>query len=88
MLNSLLKHRPGCHPIIKRKYDFSEDKYAWYWIYLKDGSVFNTYDWYVASSGPLYTHWKNFYYADHKGLKIKNKWIKKVVCWKVINKAR
>ena len=91
MLESLLKHYPGIHPIIKRKYDFSEDKYAYYWIYLKDGTVFNTYDWYVVSSGSIYTHWKNIYYgddSDHKGIKIKNKWIKKVVCWKVINKAR
>ena len=88
-LDKLLHHHPGCHPIIKRKYDFSEDKYAWYWVYLKDGSMFNTYEWYVESSGPLFTIWKNMYYGndpDGPVIRVKNRWIKKVVCWKVINK--
>jgi hypothetical protein len=85
-LNQLLKHSPHCHPVTKKRYNFGKDEYAWYWIYLKNGSIFNTYDWYVVSSGSYYSCWKNFYYAgdpDHKGLRIKNKQIKKVVCWKI-----
>lgn len=81
-------HRKHLHPQIKKHFDFSNDRYAWYWIYLtwkgKVIRVFNTYEWYIVKRTKNYVVWKNYYY-DEKDSPIvltKFKSIKKVVCWK------
>lgn len=82
-----IKHQKGLHPCIKKHFDFSNDKFAWYWIYFK-GRIFNTYDWYIAKRTKNYIVWKNYYWGE-KGKEIitsLNK-IKKVVCWKVAKRG-
>lgn len=80
-----IRYRKGCHPQIKKHFDFSNDRYSWYWIYFR-GYIFNTYEWYIASKGKYYVVWKNMYCIGEKDepvVKVKLSKIKKVVCWKV-----
>ena len=82
-LSNLIKHRPGSHPITKKHFDFSNDRYAWYWIYLKTGRVFNTYDWYIAYRTKSFVAWKNYYYLNNSPIiRTSYKKIKKVICWR------
>jgi len=76
-------HRKDCHPQIKKHFDFSNDRYAWYWIYFSH-YIFNTYEWYIVKRTKNYSVWKNYYYdeKDSPVWIVNHKKIKKVVCWK------
>lgn len=81
-------HTKGCHPETKKHFDFSNDRFAWYWIYLTHNKrvvrIFNTYEWYIYKRLKDCFLWKN-YYDDEKEnsiIKTKFKQIKKVIYFK------
>ena len=80
-----IKHRPKLHPQIKKHFNFSNDRFSWYWIYItyKGGvcHIFNTYDWDIVKKTKHYIVWKNIY-KNELIIKVKLKQVHKVVCWK------
>ena len=78
-------HSKGIHPVLKRHFDFTNDRYSWYWIYMKAGYIFNTYDWYIDKVTKNYVIWRNIYCygeEDEPIIKVQFKSIRKVICWK------